>query len=60
MIADEVLAEDVLDVLHITPPIWISVLQPDEGSANIRRTMLSVVHDNWLFAPAGMKILTAS
>jgi hypothetical protein len=51
-IADDVLAEDVLDVLHVTPALWISVLEPDEGGTDVGRAMLGVVHDNRLFVPS--------
>ena len=49
--ADDVLAQDVLNVLHITPTLRISVLEPDESSSDVRRAVLDVVNDNWLFAP---------
>jgi hypothetical protein len=47
-IADDVLAHDMLDVLHIAPALGISVLQPNKRRANIRRAMLGVVNNNWL------------
>jgi hypothetical protein len=59
-VADDVLAEHVLNVLCITPTFGITVLQPNKRRANIGRAMLGVVNNNGLFAPAGMKILTAS
>jgi hypothetical protein len=39
----------MLDLLRVTPTFGISVLQPNKRRANIGRTMLDVVHDNWLF-----------
>ena len=51
LVADDVLAEHVLDVLHIARTIRITVLQPNKRSADVRRTVLNVMHDNWLFAP---------
>jgi len=51
VIADDVLAEHVLDVLYVAPVIRIAVLQPNKRSADVRRTVLNVMHDNWLFAP---------
>ena len=49
--ADDVLAQDVLNVLHITPTLRISVLEPDESSSDVRRAVLDVVNDDRLFAP---------
>ena len=50
-IADDVLAHDMLDVLHIAPTIGITVLQPNKRSSDVGRTVLNVVHDDRLFAP---------
>ena len=50
-IADDVLAHDMLDVLHVAPTLGIAVLQPNKRSSDVGRTMLDVVHDNGLFAP---------
>jgi hypothetical protein len=50
-IADDVLADRMLDVLNVTPVFWISVLQPNKRSADVWWTVLGVVHDNRLFAP---------
>jgi hypothetical protein len=52
MIRDDVLAHHMLDVLHVTPTLGISVLQPDKCSADVGRTVLGVVHDDRLFAPS--------
>jgi hypothetical protein len=51
-ITDDVLAEDVLDILHVTPALWITVLQPNKRRTNIRWAMLDVMHDDGLFAPS--------
>jgi hypothetical protein len=48
MIRDQILAEEVIDVLHITPTLGISVLQPDERGCYVRWTMLDVVNNNRL------------
>jgi hypothetical protein len=42
----------MLDVLCVTPALWIAVLQPDKRGSNIGWTMLDVVHDHWLFVPS--------
>jgi hypothetical protein len=47
-IADDVLAEHMLDVLHIAPAIWIAVLQPNKSSSDIGRQMFGVMNDNRL------------
>ena len=41
----------MLDVLNVTPTLWITVLQPNKRSADVRRTVLGVVNDHRLFAP---------
>jgi len=51
MIADEVLAEDMLDVLNVTPTIGISVLQLNKRRGDVGRTVHGVVNNNGLFAP---------
>ena len=38
----------MFNVLHITPALGISVLQPNKCSANVRRTVLGVVNDHRL------------
>jgi hypothetical protein len=52
-IADDVLAEHVIDVLHVAPVIWISILQPEHASCDVRWHVLDVVNNNGLFAPGG-------
>jgi hypothetical protein len=51
-VADDVLADRVLDLLCVTPAFRIAVLQPDKRSADVGRAMLDVVNDDRLFAPA--------
>jgi hypothetical protein len=50
-IADDVLAEDMLDVLNIAPVLGITVLQPNKRSGDVGRAVLGVVNNNGLFAP---------
>ena len=38
----------MFNVLHITPALGISLLQPNKCSANVRRTVLGVVNDHRL------------
>jgi hypothetical protein len=47
-IADDVSAEDVIDVLHVAPVLGISVLQPEHAARWIWWTVLDVVNDNRL------------
>jgi hypothetical protein len=39
----------MFNVLHVTPALGISVLQPNKRSADVRRTVLGVVNDHRLF-----------
>jgi hypothetical protein len=51
LVRDDVVAEHVLDVLHVAPVLGITVLQPDECCTNIGWNVLGVVNNNRLFAP---------
>jgi hypothetical protein len=48
LVRDDVLAQHMLDVLHITPTFGITVLQPNKRRSDIRWTMLDVVNNNRL------------
>jgi hypothetical protein len=47
----DVFAEEVTDVLHVTPVFRIAVLQPEHAGCDVRRKASDVDDDNWLFAP---------
>jgi hypothetical protein len=49
MIADDVLADGMIDLLRITPTFGIAILQPNKRRSDVRCLL-----------PATMKILTAS
>jgi hypothetical protein len=51
VIANDVLADRMLDVLHIAPTLGIAVLQPNKRSGDVGRHVFGVVNNNWLFAP---------
>jgi hypothetical protein len=42
----------VIDILHVAPVLWITVLQPDKRSSDVRWAMLDVMHDDRLFTPS--------
>jgi hypothetical protein len=48
-ITDDVLAEHVVNVLHISPVLWIAVLQPEDAGCDVGRHVLDVMRVHEFF-----------
>jgi hypothetical protein len=40
--ADDVLAQHVLELLRVTPVLWVTIFQPENGSSRVRRHVLDI------------------
>jgi hypothetical protein len=58
LVADDVLAPHVLELLRVTPVLRVAVLHPEDAGCHVWWHVLDVL--GVVSRPAGMKILTAS
>jgi hypothetical protein len=47
LVADDVLAQDMLELLRVAPVLWIAIFEPVDSGCRIRRDMLDVGRVDW-------------